>query len=379
MHRSSEPEVIVIGAGPVGLLLAAELRRRGVGVELLEQRERSSPDSRAIGVHAPVLAALEESGLTAELLSWARRVPRGEARSQGRVLGTVRFDRLSCRFPFVATLPQSMTEAVLAQSAPEPERGVGVTVIRPAGEHVQLHTDAGSRRAPVVVLAGGSRSRGLVYRSPGARSYPDRYLMADVEVSERSDSDAAVVHLDENGVMESFPLPDRHRRFVVWDPPGASTASAQRQLRFERAVAARGEPVGGAVTEFGVRRFVAPRMRSGALFVIGDAAHEVSPIGGQGMNLGLLDAVTLAPLLAQWAGTGTAPEADLKRWERRRVASARQAARLAGLNTRLGRPASARVNAARRNGLRLMLAPGPGKLFAHAYAMGFDADASSRK
>lgn len=373
------PEVIVVGAGPVGLLLAAELRRRGVGVELLEQRAQPSPGSRAIGVHAPVLAALEESGLTAELLGRALRVRRGEARSQGRVLGTVRFDRISSRFPFVATLPQAATEEVFSRAAPEPARGIGVTALRTAGDHVRLQTEAGARRAPLVVLAGGARSRELVYRSPAARSYPDRYLMADVEVADCRDAETAVVHLDEGGVLESFPLPGQRRRLVAWDPPGASTSPQQQTLRFVRAVADRGEPASGEVTGFGVRRFVAPRLRNGPLFVIGDAAHEVSPIGGQGMNLGLLDAVTLAPLLAQWTRTRVPPEAALKRWEQGRVASARQAARLAGLNTRLGRPASPRVNAARRSGLRLMLGPGAGRLFAHAYAMGFDADASSRK
>ena len=125
-------EVIVIGAGPVGLLMAAELRRRGVSVEILEQRAAPGPGSRAIGVHPPVLAALEDSGLTAALLEHALRVPRGEARSQGRVLGTVRFDRLSTRFPFVATLPQAATEDVFAAAAPAPARGVSVTAIRPA-------------------------------------------------------------------------------------------------------------------------------------------------------------------------------------------------------------------------------------------------------
>lgn len=379
VHETAGPEVIVIGAGPVGLLMAAELRRRGVGVEVLEQREQPSPGSRAIGVHAPVLAALEDSGLTAELLGRALRVRRGEARSQGQVLGTVRFDRISSRFPFVATLPQAATEEVFSRAAPEPARGIGVTAIRTAGDHVQLQTGAGARQAPLVVLAGGARSRVLVYRSSVARSYPDRYLMADVEVADRSDADTAVVHLDEGGVLESFPLPGQRRRFVVWDPPGASTSPQHRALRFERAVADRGESASGEATGFGVRRFVAPRMRNGPLFVIGDAAHEVSPIGGQGMNLGLLDAVTLAPLLAEWASAGTAPEAALKRWERGRVSSARQAARLAGLNTLLGRPASPPVNAARRSGLRLMLAPGANRLFAHAYAMGFDADASSRE
>lgn len=93
------------------------------------------------------------------------------------------------------------------------------------------------------------------------------------------------------------------------------------------------------------------------------------------MNLGLLDAATLAPLLVAWISTGTAPEAELRHWERARLRSARRAAQLAALNTRLGRPLPPAVDAARRLGVRLMLGPGAGGVFAHAYAMGFDAEA----
>src|SRR3954452_14310173 len=102
-------EVIIVGAGPVGTLLAAELARRNVDVTVLERRERTGDSTRAIGVHAPVLAALEASGATERLLAAAVRVSRGEARSDGRTLGSVRFDRLRRRFPFVAALPQAST------------------------------------------------------------------------------------------------------------------------------------------------------------------------------------------------------------------------------------------------------------------------------
>ncbi|WP_084479753.1 FAD-dependent monooxygenase [Nesterenkonia sp. AN1] len=224
-------EVLVIGAGPVGLLLGGLLRRAGVDVEILEQREHGSADSRAIGIHAPVLAALEDSGLTARLLEQAVRVTRGEARAQGKLLGVVRFDQLSTRFPFVATLPQSGTEAALALHAPAPQRGIGVSALRPESDHVELDTSFGTHRAPLVVLAGGPRSRELVYRSALGHSYPDRYLMTDADAPDdqgpgtqmpaRQDARTAVVHLESSGVLESFPLPGGRRRFVAWDSGAA--------------------------------------------------------------------------------------------------------------------------------------------------------------
>ena len=133
------PDVIVVGAGPVGLVVAGELARRGVDVTVIERRSEAGAGTRAIGVHAPVLAALEASGVTDSLLTHALRVGRGEARAGSRTLGIVRFDRLSTRFPFVATLPQAATEAVLRDFAPRVERGATVTRISESGEGVRAH------------------------------------------------------------------------------------------------------------------------------------------------------------------------------------------------------------------------------------------------
>lgn len=395
-------DVVVIGAGPVGLLLAGELARRGVEVEVLERRPGPGNGTRAIGVHAPVLAALETSGLTERLLADAVRVHRGEARSAGRLLGVVRFDRLSARFPFVATLPQAATEAALAAVAPPPFRGARVTEILQRADGVRVRAAAGGRAIEltcrILVVAGGASARDLVYRRGAVRprDYPDRYLMTDAEAGPRADAEVAVVHLDRSGVLESFPLPDGLRRFVAWDgaekgtsgaagadgveeadgADGEDDAARRRVERLRTALRQRGEHAAAdAVAEasaFGVRRFVAPRLRNGRVVAIGDTAHEVSPIGGQGMNLGLLDAVTLAPLLAQWIRTGDAPTADLARWEAKRVGSARRAARLAAANTALGRAVPGPLDAGRRGLVRAMLAPPMGRLFASAYAMGLD-------
>lgn len=385
-------DVVVVGAGPVGTLLAAELQRRDVDVRVLERRPTTGLGTRAIGVHAPVLAALEDSGITERLLEKAMRVPRGLARSGDHVLGVVRFDRLSTRFPFVATLPQAETEAVLADVSPAPERGLEVTAVRPRGSVVELEVtrqggpDDGAVQqltAPIVVLAGGWTARSLAYRDGRVptTTYPDRYLMSDIVVPDRPDADTAVVNLAPGGVLESFPLPGSLRRVVAWDAAAdpAVDLAAVRVQRLRSALRARGEAsVADRVetaTAFGIRRVCAPQLRHGRLLVIGDAAHEVSPIGGQGMNLGLLDAVGLAPLLARWVHERAEPGEDLAAWERRRVRSAVRAGQLAAVNTVLGRPRGRVADLARRTLVRGMLTPPLGRGFAWAYAMGLDAGA----
>ncbi|MGP3533722.1 FAD-dependent oxidoreductase [Microbacterium sp. RD1] len=372
------PDVVVVGAGPVGTLLSAELVRRGVDVAVIERRRDPAAGSRAIGIHAPVLAALEASGVTERLLARATRVLAGEARSAGALLGVVRFDRLSRRFPFVATLPQPETRAALAVDAPAPIFGE-VTAVRASAPRVIYRDDDGMAEiaARIVVVAAGPRSRGLLYR-PGAvreQRYPDRYVMADITAEGGAD---AVVHLDRGGVLESFPLPGGVRRFVAPGPVDLSD-DAERARMLRDALRARGLDTEASAVDaadgFEIRRSLAPRLRRGPVFAIGDLAHEVSPMGGQGMNLGLLDAATLAPLLAAWMRTGEAPESALRRWERRRLASARTSGAIATANTLLGRPASARGNAVRALALRGLLATPAATLLAHAYAMGFDRNA----
>ena len=132
--------------------------------------------------------------------------------------------------------------------------------------------------------------------------------------------------------------------------------------RLQAALRARGEAsVADAVVDRdrlrGAPGVCARSCAAGGCSSIGDAAHEVSPIGGQGMNLGLLDAVGLAPLLARWVHERAAPDAELAAWERRRVRSAVRAGQLAAVNTVLGRPRRGVGDLARRTLVRAMLAP----------------------
>lgn len=369
-------DVAIVGGGPVGTLLAAELARHGVRAVQFEQRPGAGDGARAVGVHATALTAMEASGATERLLAGALRVRIGEARREGRTLGEVHFDRLHGRHPFVATLPQSATEAALAATAahwgvPPVQRGARVTAVVPRADAVDLHLDGGDEAvtARVVVVAGGLRARGLVGIPARTRRYRDRYLMTDC-VDTGGDGDRAIVHLDRAGVLESFPLPDGRRRYVAWMPPPSDDRTDADRLREAVAERTCSSAAATAVTSasgFGVARSRLDTMRRGRVIAIGDTAHEVSPIGGQGMNLGLIDAVTLAPLLAQGVREGAAP-AGIGAWERDRVRAADRSGRIAAVNTLLGRPSRAAGAVA----VRAALATPVERMLARAYAMGFD-------
>lgn len=376
-------DVIVVGAGPTGLLVAGELARRGVDVALWESRTDAGTGSRAIGIHAPVLAALEESGTTDRLLDTATRVTTGIARAAGRRIGEVHFDRLRTRFPFVATVPQALTEHALAAAAPPVRRGMTAVGVHDRGDRVEVQAEHGGSMTTVsarlVVLATGAAGRALAPDGWAVRThrYPDRYLMADVDDPTGALADTAVITLDAAGVVESFPLPGGRRRLVAWVPRSAEEDDAQ----LRSAVASRTGQVRLAaqiadaeVSSFGIRRSLAAKLRTGRVFGVGDAVHEVSPIGGQGMNLGLLDAVTLAPLLVEWLSRSE-PVSALARWERHRLASARIAARLAGVNTAVGRPRGAVGQMFAMTALAVALSGPLSALPTRAYAMGLDRDA----
>lgn len=377
-------DVLVVGGGPVGLFLAALLVDAGLDVVVWEKRGAPAPLSRAIGIHAPALVALDRVGLAEPVLAEAVTIRRGTATSAGAVLGHVSFDRAHPRYPFVAALPQSRTEALLAGRLAELgptvlRRGTEVVSLRDVGDHVHVTgrsaaTGAAAGTGPVeerarhVVGADGARSvvRELLGISAPAREYRDTYVMGDF--ADTRAEPAALIHLEPDGVVESFPLPGGVRRFVAHTPhPLDVTADWLADLVTARTGYAVDASSTTMLSAFSVRRRFASRMVVGRVVLVGDAAHEISPIGGQGMNLGWLDAATLAPLLVDAARRGGA--GALADFERARTASARRAARQAELNMALGRPVHGARLRSRNLALRAALRPPVAGVLASVYAM----------
>lgn len=409
-------DVLVVGAGAAGLALAARLLEVGLDVVVWERRPAPAGLSRAIGIHAPALESLDQK-VAEQMVDEAVLVRRGVARTRDRVLGVVPFDRVSGRFPFVATLPQARTEEILRArvDALDPscvQRGTTLTGLEEVVGAVQVtgevpltgwaadhdaspaddaFASALTLTTPVhetarfVVAADGARStvRDLLGVRAPVRTYPDTYVMGDLAdttgtgdgtgtiVDDGARREDAVVHLEREGVVESFPLPQGTRRWVVrTDARVVGPTADQLVAVVEHRTGVRLDAsTCTMLSSFEVRRRLAACTVHGRTVLLGDAAHEISPIGGQGMNLGWLDAARLAPLLVEGARSGKVPVEALERYDASRRRKARWAARQAEANMALGRPVQGTTAALRDTLLTAALRTPARRGLASVYAM----------
>ena len=380
-------DVIVVGGGPVGILLGCLLAERGVDVEVLERRTQPSLLARAIGIHPPSMRVLRQAGVAEQVLARAVRIQTGSVQCGGRTLGRLSFAQAAGRFPFVVALPQHETEAVLRarflQLVPAGLRsGVAVGMLHDRGGHVDVLVEATGdepgdggleivAQARYVVVADGAR--GTLRDAVGIGSQwfggGGTYLMADYPDTGQHGAEA-VLFFEEGGVVESFPLPDGRRRWVAMTPALREDATIDDLTALVRArTGVELPPTEAEPSSFAVRQRLASTMVQGRLLLIGDAAHEISPIGGQGMNLGWLDAVALAPALKHALAQPIEATVTLAGYDRRRRRSARIAARQAGFNMAMGRPATGLRLRLRNLLVRILATPPLNTLLARAFTM----------
>lgn len=334
-------DVAIVGGGPVGLLLACLLAQRGIEVAVYEQRVGGDERSRAIGIHPPGRAALDAAGLGDAFQDEALELDGGEALCGGRILARVSFSAQQR----VLILPQHRTHALLVARLAELQQGAlklahAVHDVRDEGQRVRLSIEADAARheanASIVIAADGVRSGirrqlGIAWREQrGSGSY----VMADVIDDEPSTR--VRLYCEPDGIVESFPLPGGWRRWVVADPAGRLRDAAAFTEAIEERTGTRLDPTTEILpTPFRARQHRAAKLISGRVVLVGDAAHETSPIGGQGMNLGWNGARRLAADIESSLRVGVP---DFGSYERGAPRSAARAQRRSSFYMSMGRP-----------------------------------------
>jgi 2-polyprenyl-6-methoxyphenol hydroxylase-like FAD-dependent oxidoreductase len=347
---SSDPEVLIAGAGPTGLVLALWLARLGIRVRIIDKNPYPAAHSRALAVQSRTLEFYSQLGFVHEVVDAGHRVAAANVWVSGRLVAHAPFGDLGrglSPFPFALIYPQDEHEPLLIRHLAE----LGVTVERPTEllsftqsptnpdapitAHLRL-ADGSEQICRCTFLAGCDGARSIVRQSldigfPGGQ-YTHLFYVADVQASGTVANGELHVALDDTDFLAIFPIDNNGRiRLVgtIRDDQAEQAATQEADLNWNDVskrvlswIHVDIQTVNWFST-YRVHHRVAENFRNGRAFLLGDAAHIHSPVGGQGMNTGIGDAVNLAWKLANVL-RNRAPASLLDTYEPERIAFARR-------------------------------------------------------
>jgi 2-polyprenyl-6-methoxyphenol hydroxylase-like FAD-dependent oxidoreductase len=306
-------DILIVGAGPVGLVLACDLARRGVRVRLIDKLTGPTEESRAIIVHARSLEMMERIGTVDALIASGVKLSALEMHADGELLGHVELGTVDSPYPFSISTAQTETERVLTERLQE----LGVTIDR----NVELlgleqddrevrstlrHADGSEEMFVSSWIVGADGSRSTVRDEVGTKlegSFKgETFLLGDVEGEYELDRRAAHSCFSlTHGPLVIFPmLGERLRLIAQIDSSDADVPPTLEQLQLicDRQGAGIRLHSSHWLTVFEIHHAQVPQYRFGRAFLAGDSAHIHSPALGQGMNTGMQDAFNLGWKLA---------------------------------------------------------------------------------
>jgi 2-polyprenyl-6-methoxyphenol hydroxylase-like FAD-dependent oxidoreductase len=335
-------DVLIVGAGPTGLVLALWLTALGVRVRIVDRTADSGTTSRALAVQARTLELYRQLDLAAPLVERGHKVPAVNLWARGERAARLPFARIGERmtsFPFLQIFPQDEHERLLIERL----GARGVTVERRTelvgfsddGERIRaqlLSSDGRPQSCEARYLAGCDGARSLVRETLGTGfpggTYRHLFYVADIDGAGPPVDGELHVDLDEADFLAVFPLAGSGRARLVGTVRDERAAHPER-LGFDDI---RGRAIEHLRLEvrrvnwfstYHVHHRVTGHFRRGRTFLLGDAAHIHSPVGGQGMNTGIGDAINLAWKLAAVLA-GSAGEELLESYEIERIGFARR-------------------------------------------------------
>jgi 2-polyprenyl-6-methoxyphenol hydroxylase-like FAD-dependent oxidoreductase len=312
-------DVLVVGAGPTGLTLAAQLHASGATVRIVDRQLDRVHESRALAVQPRTLEVLRGLGLAEDLAARGNDAVWVQLHAGGRVV-RVRLFGLGLddtAYPFLLFVSQAETEQVLddhlAARGVRVERGVELTAFRADTDGVTCTLRQGDGRTEQLrpsYLVGCDGAASTVRRGAGIRfqggAYPQTFTLADLEV-DGLDRDSAHAYLGQTGILFFFPLGRPASWRLLGLPPAGHGGQAERPRPSPEDLQTLVDAFTGGglrlhdpvwLTYFRLQHRHASRYQAGRVFLAGDAAHVHSPAGAQGMNTGIQDAWNLGWKLA---------------------------------------------------------------------------------
>ncbi len=295
-------DILIVGAGPVGLFLANECARRSLRYRIVEAHSGQSEHSKALAIFPRTLEIFDMAGVVGPFLERANRVTSVSVVTDGRRLAHMRFAPQESPYPFVAMVPQDVTERLLVEELRRKGGAVEyeTTFISAAEQYGSVNVTLERKGAPInfrasfVVGCDGARSsvRHLLNPPFEGAEYNDTFMLADVETNDFLPADELQLCPSELGPVAIFPITSTRRRVVAVVDRAEGDAPS---LEFVRKVVAQRAPSGMEArtlhwsSYFRIHHRQVANLRVGRFFIAGDAAHIHSPFGGQGMNTGLHD------------------------------------------------------------------------------------------
>jgi 2-polyprenyl-6-methoxyphenol hydroxylase-like FAD-dependent oxidoreductase len=369
---SSPLDALIVGAGPVGLTMAAELSRHGLRCRLIDKSPTATDKSKALVLWSRSLELLAGAGAVEPFLAAGMRVLRAGLHRGSERLAEVTFDGLPTPYPFALMIPQSETERLLAlhleRLGGTVERGVELVEFRAESDAISARVrDArgGEERMQAAWLIGCDGAHSTVRHQLGidfgGAAEPNDWILADVRIDGNVAPEVGI-YWHAEGILALFPITPGRFRVVADSGPAAPTERPRDPslAEVQAVVDARG-PGGLTVHDpywlagFRINERKVADYRVGRVFLAGDAAHIHSPAGGQGMNTGMQDAFNLAWKLTLAHRGGAHGDLLLDSYSRERSAVGDEVLRNAGAMTRIAtlrRPTAQHL----RNSLLPMLA-----------------------
>ena len=311
------PRVLIVGAGPVGMTLASELARYGVGVRIVDKAPHRTDKSKALVLWSRTLELLDRAGGSAAFIDAGYKVTAVNiAATDGKLIGRVSIETIKSPHPYALMLPQSETERLLEERLTQlgvaVEREVevyGFSSIANGVEVTMRHTDGREETVRADWLAGADGAHSVVRHSLGVpfagETLDSDWMLADVHMRGYPFPDSeASVYWHQDGAFVIFPIAPGRYRVLADLPPTPGEHPPTPTLEAAQSVITRRGPPGLVAFDpiwlagFRINGRKVASYCHGRVFLLGDAAHVHSPAGGQGMNTGMQDAFNLGWKLA---------------------------------------------------------------------------------